>query len=198
MKRSRGRPRQFDEAQALDAAGSVFWTNGFSGTSLDDLADAMGMNRPSIYGAFGDKEALYRRALQQFGSNMEAAMRQTLQAKPDVRKALASFYREALSVYLSGPQPRGCLVMSTAVTACVNHPDVQADLLGVVKTIDKSLEARFQQAIDSGELGAEFDAPARAAVAQSVLHSLSLRARAGDTKSNLNRLIRSGVELVLS
>jgi AcrR family transcriptional regulator len=158
----------------------------------------MGMNRPSIYGAFGDKEALYRRALQQFGSNMEAAMRQTLQAKPDVRKALASFYREALSVYLSGPQPKGCLVMSTAVTACVNHPDVQADLLGVVKTIDKSLESRFQQAIDSGELGTEFDAPARAAVAQSVLHSLSLRARAGDTKSNLDRLIRSGVELVLS
>ena len=198
MKPSRGRPRQFDENTALEAAGNVFWTNGFSATSLDDLADAMGMNRPSIYGAFGDKEALYRRALQQFGSRMEAAMRRTLQAKSDVRNALMSFYREALAVYLSGPQAKGCLVMSTAVSVSVNHPEVQADLLEVIKTIDKSLEERFQQGINSGELAPEFDVSSRAAVAQSVLHSLSLRARAGDTKSNLNRLIRSGVELVLS
>ncbi len=198
MKRPRGRPRQFDEAAALEAAGGVFWENGFSGTSLDDLAAAMGMNRPSIYGAFGDKESLYRRALAQFGARMEAALQQTLHAKDDVRNALASFYREALNVYLSGPQPKGCLVMSTAVAACVSHPEIQTDLLGVIKNLDKNLQSRFQQGIDSGQLAADFDSTARAAIAQSILHSLSLRARAGDTKSNLNRLITSGVELVLS
>ncbi len=198
MKRSRGRPRQFDEAQALEAAGNVFWVNGFSATSLDDLAVAMGMNRPSIYGAFGDKEALYRRTLQQFGARMEAAMMDALDGQSDVRKALLSFYLAALGVYMSGPQAKGCLVMGTAVTASVSHPEIQADLLAVIKTIDKRLEKRFREGVSSGDLPCDFDAPSRALLAQSILHSLSLRARAGDTKSNLDKLIRSGVKLVLS
>jgi AcrR family transcriptional regulator len=81
MKRARGRPRQYDEESALQAAGQVFWTKGFSATSLDDLSVAMGMNRPSIYGAFGDKEALYRRALMQFCEGMEAAFERTMLAE---------------------------------------------------------------------------------------------------------------------
>ncbi len=198
MKRARGRPRQFDEVAAVEAAGNVFWINGFSATSLDDLAAAMGMNRPSIYGAFGDKEALYRRALAQFGSRMEAALRQSLYAKSDVRKALTNFFRQALAIYVSGPQPKGCLVMSTAVSAAVSHPEIQSDLFEVIETIDKGFEERFRQAVDAGELPPEFDTYARAAIAQSLLHSLSLRARAGQSKSKLNRLLRSGVELVFS
>ena len=78
MKRSRGRPRQYDEETALRAAADVFWTKGFSATSLDDLSSAMGMNRPSIYRAFGDKEAIYRRALMQFAQGMEAAFAHTM------------------------------------------------------------------------------------------------------------------------
>ncbi|MGI9326296.1 MAG: TetR/AcrR family transcriptional regulator [Pseudomonadales bacterium] len=198
VKRARGRPRQFDEVTAVEAAGNVFWANGFSATSLDDLAEAMGMNRPSIYGAFGDKEALYRRALAQFGSRMEGAMRQTLYANADVRKALMNFFRQALAIYVSGPQPKGCLVMSTAVSAAVSHPEIQFDLLAVIQTIDAKIEERFQQAVKSGELPPDFDTSARAAIAQSVLHSLSLRARAGERKAKLNRLLRSGVELVFS
>lgn len=198
MKRTRGRPRQFDEDAAVEAAGNVFWMNGFSATSLDDLADAMGMNRPSIYGAFGDKEALYRRALAQFGSRMEAAMQQTLFAIPDVRKALESFYRQALAIYVSGPQPKGCLVMSTAVSVAVSHPEIQSDLLGIIKIIDRSIEKRLRQAVKEGQLPPEFDTSARADIAQGILHSLSLRARAGDSKSALNSLLNSGVEVIVS
>ena len=198
MKRTRGRPRLFDEAEVVEAAGRVFWRKGFSATSLDDLAAAMDMNRPSIYGAFGDKEALYRRALSQFASRMEAAMQQTLFAKSDVRNALTAFLQQALSVYTSGAQPQGCLVMSTAVSAAVVHPDVQSDLLGVIQAIDRGMRARLEQAIADGQLPSHFDAPGRATVAQSLLHSLSLRARAGESKANLRRLIRSGVEAVLS
>ena len=198
MARGRGRPREFDEAKALAAASDVFWQNGFSATSLDDLAQAMGMNRPSIYGAFGDKESLYRRALEQFAQGMADGMRTTLFAKGDVRTSLKRFMREALNVYVSGPQPRGCLVMSTAVSAAVSHPEIQRDLLGVVRQIDAGLEDRFRMAIDAGELPTEFDVTARALVAQGLVHSLSLRARAGDSKANLNRLIQTGVDLVLA
>ncbi len=198
MKRTRGRPRQYDEDVALQAAGEVFWTKGFSATSLDDLTVAMGMNRPSIYRAFGDKEAVYRKALMQFCQGMEAAFERTMLAEDDIRKALASFYQDALAVYTSGEQPKGCLVMGTAVAAAVCHPEIQADLLNVIRDLDQKIAKRLEQARDAGQLEASFDATGRAAVAQSLLHSLSLRARAGETPKRLRRMIEAGVETVVS
>ena len=198
MKRTRGRPRQYDEDVALQAAGEVFWTKGFSATSLDDLTVAMGMNRPSIYRAFGDKEAVYRKALMQFCQGMEAAFERTMLAEDDIRKALASFYQDALEVYTSGDQPKGCLVMGTAVAAAVCHPEIQADLLNVIRDLDQKIAKRLEQARDAGQLEASFDATGRAAVAQSLLHSLSLRARAGETPKRLRRMIEAGVETVVS
>ena len=198
MKRTRGRPRQYDEDVALQAAGEVFWTKGFSATSLDDLTVAMGMNRPSIYRAFGDKEAVYRKALMQFCQGMEAAFERTMLAEDDIRKALASFYQDALAVYTSGDQPKGCLVMGTAVAAAVCHPEIQADLLNVIRDLDQKIAKRLEQARDAGQLEASFDATGRAAVAQSLLHSLSLRARAGETPKRLRRMIEAGVETVVS
>ncbi len=195
--RARGRPRQYDEELALGAAGQVFWTKGFSATSLDDLSAAMDMNRPSIYRAFGDKEAIYRKALTQFCRGMEAAFAATMLAEDDVRKALTRFYRAAVATYTAGDQPRGCMVMSTAVAAATSHPEVQADLLAIIRDLDKKMAARLQRAIADGQLPSSFDARGRAAIAQSLLHSLSLRARAGETQSRLRRLIRDGVEMVL-
>jgi AcrR family transcriptional regulator len=197
MKRARGRPRQYDEESALQAAGHVFWTKGFSATSLDDLSAAMGMNRPSIYRAFGDKEAVYRKALTQFCQGMEAAFERTMLAEDDIRKALTSFYLEATAVYTAGEQPKGCMVMSTAVAAAVCHPEIQADLLSVIQGLDRKIAMRFQQACEGGQLPSSFDCAGRAEIAQSLLHSLSLRARAGETPTKLRRMIRSGVEMIV-
>ena len=198
MKRARGRPRQYDEEIALQAAGQVFWTKGFSATSLDDLSAAMGMNRPSIYRAFGDKEAVYRRALMQFCDGMEAAFERTMLAEGDIRKALSSFYREALTLYTGGEQPRGCMVMSTAVAAAACHPAIRADLLNVIRGLDEKIAKRLQQASEAGQLGSSFDIAGRAAIAQSLLHSLSLRARAGESHRQLTRMINTGVEMIVS
>ena len=121
MKRTRGRPKQYDEDTALQAAGQVFWTKGFSATSLEDLSEAKVMNRPSIYRAFGDKEAIYRRALNQFCQALDAAFEQTMLQQDDIRKALTAFYSAALTVYMSGPEPRGCMVMTTAATAATDQ-----------------------------------------------------------------------------
>ena len=198
MARSRGRPREFDESLALEAAADVFWSNGYSGTSLDDLAAAMGMNRPSIYRAFGDKQSLYRRALARFCETMELAMQNTLFSETDIHKGLGRFLREALSVYVSGEQPRGCMVMSTAVAAAVSYPEIRENLLGILRMIDQKIEERMRQAVEAGELPAEFDVRSRAAIAQGLLHTLSLRARAGESKARLANLIKRGTELVLS
>lgn len=197
MARSRGRPRQFDEQQVVGAAAQVFWTKGFSATSLDDLAAAMGMNRPSIYRAFGDKEELYRLTLKQFSAGMEALAETTLFAERDIRQALEKFYQGAVQQYVAGAQPKGCLVMSTAVSAATSHPDIQADLYDVIGRIDQNIDRRLCQAVMDGKLPDDFATTERAQIAQSVLHSLSLRARAGASKAGLNRLLKSAVDVIL-
>ena len=197
MKQPRGRPRKFDEAVVLDAAANVFWEKGFSGTSLDDLAAAMGMNRPSIYGAFGDKEAIYRLTLERFCDVMRGAMAATLFAEPDIRKALVAFYQGALRVYLRGPKPLGCMVISTAACAAPTHPEVQSDLQTVLKLIDESFKSRFDAAVEQGQLPTDFDSTTRALIAQGVMHSLSVRARAGESRKRLKALVDSSVDLLL-
>lgn len=198
MKRTRGRPRKFDQSSALQAASDVFWTKGFNATSLDDLSAAMDMKRPSIYNAFGDKEAIYRKALAHFIQGMEAAFAQTMLAEDDIRKALTSFYSGALGIYTSGEQPKGCMVMSTAVAAATCHPEIQADLLNIISELDNKMAMRLEQARDAGQLDSSYDVAGRAAIAQSLLHSLSLRARAGEAQIQLRRIIKSGVEMIVS
>ncbi len=198
MKRARGRPKQYNEDEAIQAAGQVFWSKGFSATSLDDLSAAMEMNRPSIYRAFGGKESIYRKALLQFRQGMEAAFTRTMLSEPDVGKALTTFYGEALTIYTTGTQPKGCMVMSTAATAATNHAEIQADLLSIIRDLDKKIADRFEQALKAGQLSATFDISGRAALAQSLLHSLSLRARAGEQQNQLKQLIKSGVATIIS
>jgi AcrR family transcriptional regulator len=119
-------------------------------------------------------------------------------AEDDIREALASFYRDALATYISGEQPRGCMVMSTAVAAAACHPEIQADLLSVIRGLDQKIARRLEQAREAGQVGPSFDVTGRAAVAQALLHSLSLRARAGETPGRLRRMIRSGVETIVA
>lgn len=196
MKKARGRPRQYDEDKVLQAAEQVFWQKGYSATSLDDLAGAMGMNRPSIYRAFGDKEAIYRKVLMLFCQKMESVYGQTMLDSGDIRQRLKRFYSGALRVYTADAQAKGCLVMSTAVAAAYCHPDIQSDLFNIIRDLDNKLSEQFQQAITSGEVSSSASGESRGAMAQSLLHSLSLRARAGESPRRLTQLIDSGVEMI--
>jgi len=196
MKRSRGRPRKYDEEQVLNAAEQVFWLKGYSDTSLDDLSEAMDMNRPSIYRAFGDKEALYRRVLNNFSQKMESGYALTMLDDSDIRLKLTRFYCAALEVYLSGEKPKGCMVMSTAIAAATCHPAIQADLLNTIDGLDNKFTQQFEQAITAGEIPDSIDAGARASIAQSLLHSLSLRARAGEPQEQLIQFIDNGVAVI--
>jgi AcrR family transcriptional regulator len=198
IKRPRGRPRQFDQNLVLDAATGVFWRKGLSATTVDDLTIAMGMNKPSFYRAFGDKEAIYRMTLDRFCGQMEQAMNATLFTENDLTKAMKAFYTAAVGVYTSGEQPLGCLMVSTAVCSAPTHPDVQTDLLNVLKVIDASFERRMENARSAGQLPKSFDCKNRARFGQALLHSLSVRARAGERQQELMGLIDAGVDLLLS
>src|ERR1700677_5085431 len=111
--RGRGRPRAFEAETALAQAMDVFWSDGFAATSLDDISAATGLNRPSLYGAFGDKRALYLHAYGQYRKRMNESFAPLFAAREPLRVKLRRILAAALDLYLSGPEgPRGCFTRS--------------------------------------------------------------------------------------
>lgn len=196
--KGRGRPRAYDPQTALQQALGVFWSTGYSGASLDSIATAAGMNRPSLYAAFGDKHALYIKALEQYWEFAAAAMHEALTdttlALPD---ALMRFYEGQLSIYFSGDgQPRGCFAIGTATTEAAEDAEIREVLSDRLSRLDADLETRLRTAIDAGELKSDADAAALAVLASSLLHSISIRARAGKSREQLTELARNAVRVI--
>jgi len=171
----------------------IFHARGYAAASLEDLATAMGLNRPSIYNAFGNKESLYRQALAHFIDQIRSASRRALFTCPELSRALERFYSNALEVYFGGDPPLGCFVFCTAPAEAVTHADIGDDMRKALGEIDRVLELRFRQAQRDGEFPAGADCGGAAKLAQAVLHSLALRARAGESRRSLNRLVRTAV-----
>ena len=194
----RGRPRSYDRESVLQKATELFWTQGYSATSLDDLSSAMGMSRPSLYNAFGDKEGVYRAALEQFGGLMREGTEQTLSQAPTMRAALDSFYRSALDVYFSTDPPPGCFLMSTAPAVALTHSKVREDFGAVIDEIDRMLAKRFRMAKRQGELSSHLKPLAAARMAHAVLQSLALRARAGESRASLLKMARDATDQILA
>ncbi|WP_347927113.1 TetR/AcrR family transcriptional regulator [Pseudomonas helvetica] len=196
--KGRGRPRAYDPQTALQQALGVFWSTGYSGASLDSIATAAGMNRPSLYAAFGDKHALYIKALEQYWEFAAAAMHEALTDNAlTLEQALMRFYEGQLSIYFSGEgQPRGCFAIGTATTEAVEDAEIRDVLSDRLSRLDAELETRLRAAIDSGELKSDADPAALAVLASSLLHSISIRARAGKSREELTELARNAVSVI--
>ena len=197
-RRPRGRPRSFDTAATLALATQTFWERGYAGTSLEDLSGATGLNRPSLYGAFGDKHALYLQALQAYTAQADAAIAAAFEGQT-LRAGLQRVYALALRLYLPQDGPaRGCLLIGTAATEAPHDEAIREQLAASLRGFTAAIEARMARAVEEGELPAGIDTAMRAELAAAVLHSMALRARAGDSRQALEALATAGVGLVLS
>ncbi len=195
-KRPRGRPRGFDAQQALERMLTTFWDRGYAATSLDQLALAAGLNRPSLYAAFGDKKAMYRAALDAFAERTRSEVSAALQG-PSLVTALRRFYRGAINIYLSGNEgPRGCLYVCTAAVEAVQHVEIRGDLLEILRVIDAALAARIAAAQAAGEIARDRNAGELGMLAAAILHSIAIRARAGAGRRQLEGMARLVVDLI--
>ncbi|MGE5146618.1 MAG: TetR/AcrR family transcriptional regulator [Candidatus Eiseniibacteriota bacterium] len=193
----RGRPRAYDPAAALEKATLTFWDAGFAATSLDELSAATSMNRPSLYGAFGDKQALYLKALDGYRARARAGMEEALDPRLPLADGLRRVYRAALGMYLPpGKPPRGCFMIGTAVTEAVQDDAVRVSLADGLHEIDRRFEARFLEAREQGELPADADPVALARLASGVLYFLAVRSRAGEPRAALDATAEAGVALL--
>jgi AcrR family transcriptional regulator len=190
----RGRPRGFDPDQALDRARDAFWDTGFAATSLDALAAATGLNRPSLYLAFGDKRALFRRTLDRYGAATLQSLAEALLPEQSARDGVAEMYRRAIATYLAGPTgPRGCLLISAAVPEAAEDAALRGWLREMLDAIDAAFAARLRQARDDGEMAPGSDPVALGRLAASVMFALSVRARAGAPRAELDSLAAAGL-----
>ena len=192
----RGRPRAYDPDKALGEAMGLFWEHGYSATSLDALSAATGMNRPSLYAAFGDKKALYLKALASYHERALAGIDRAFSA-PALRDALDRFFALALKLHLSGEEAqRGCLLIGTAAVESVHDAEIRAMLAQSVADYDARIEARLRLAREQGELSEKADPAGLARLVAAALYSSAVRARAGDSRESLEATDRLVVDLV--
>jgi AcrR family transcriptional regulator len=177
----------------LDALSDAFWTKGYSGASLDDLAAAAGVTRPTLYAAFGDKQAMYLAVIARVERVMARQLAAALTLDRSLVEGLIAFYDFAMGLHLAGPMQRGCLAICTAPVEAVTSPEVRAALRRVIVLSDVAFEARMAAAQAKGELPTQADVRALAALASGLLHTLAIRARAGGPADELRALMRAGV-----
>jgi len=177
--RRRGRPRAYQPDVALGKALDLFRKDGFAATSLDDLSAATGMNRPSLYSAFGDKRELYIKSYQRYRNDARASLIDIFRSEQPIRERLKRIYAIALDIYLSGDAgPRGCFTVMTAASEAVFDPDIRAMVLEGFVELDKAFMACFRLGKENGELPESADPVVLAHLASATIHTIAIRARA--------------------
>lgn len=192
QKNQGGRPRKFDEGEALGRMRRQLWTTGLSGTSIEGIARSAGLNRPSLAAAFGDKDAIYAKAAAQYGRMMDHRMREAM-ADEDLATALMNAFATAIDIYTENG-PNGCFITSTAPAETLTNSLVRDILDRTLHDID----ALFLERLEKEKGRGPADLPLLAAQLGATLHSLSLRARAGWTRDKLHSLAAGTIRTVLA
>jgi AcrR family transcriptional regulator len=182
--RPQGRPPKFDRDTTAAQLQHVFWRRGYAGVSLDDLARATGLHKPSLYGAFGDKRQMYLGALHAYleanAERFRAAM-----AVPGLRESLSDFYAGSIAVFARHADAPGCFLLATAAPMAAEDSEVGEIFANAIHGIDRLIERRLARAIAEGDLADTTDLRLATDLVVGTHFSLSARARAGAETATL-------------
>jgi AcrR family transcriptional regulator len=184
-----GRPREFDPDEALDRALEVFWLRGYEGTSIPDLTEAMGINRPSLYATFGNKESLFRKALDRYAAGPAAYSRQALEA-PTARAVAEQLMAGTVEVLSDPRNPKGCLLVQGALACSEEAERVRRELIHRRAAGEDALRKRLERAITEGDLPADCDAADLARYVITVMQGMGVQAAGGATREQLQRVVQ--------
>ena len=193
--RKRGRPRAYDPDEVLEKALEVFWMKGFAATSLDDLVEATGVNRPSLYAGFGDKEALYLKAMERYHRQIAEQLDQVLTCQGctgGIRGIVRRYFDVMIRAYTGEAEhPLGCAFMCTALTDAPQHESILEMLQGTIEGFDRRFESFFSTAKAMGFLSAEADPKLLTQFICGMTSNLLVRARAGAGRPELEAIVDS-------
>jgi AcrR family transcriptional regulator len=185
-----GRPRAFDAEKALDRAMQVFWRKGYLGASLSDLTDAMGINRPSLYAAFGNKKSLFRKALDLYAKGPSSYLGEALQ-EPTARAVIERLLRGVVDLLTDPRTPPTCLWVHGALSCgddSMREEFAAQRAAGLAK-----LRTRFKRAVVDGDLPPDSDVDTLAHYVQTVNFGLTVQASTGATRKELLRIVETAL-----
>lgn len=183
-----GRHREYDEEKVLDAALCVFWRKGYEGTSYADLTAAAGVERPALYSAFGNKEALFRRVLERYYARYMTHIPEAL-ALPTSREVAAHMLYHSVEVNTRFPDRTGCLGVNGALAGSDESEPVRQALVEFRALGEQQLRARFERAQAEGDLPADAKPGALAAFVMALLHGMAVQAKAGFSREMLDAVV---------
>lgn len=188
----RGRPREFDIDQALNRAMEVFWRKGYEGASLPDLTKAMGINRPSMYAAFGNKEALFRLALDRYAQGPARYVSDALKA-PTARQAVERLFFGVIDLVTHPRHPRGCLMVQGALCCGETAECIRNELTTRREARVAQFRRRFQRARRGGDLPRSADPATLSRFVATIVHGIAVQAASGASRTELRRVAQTAL-----
>lgn len=184
IKKIRGRPRVFDVDEALEKALQIFWKRGYEGASLAELTEALGVNKPSLYAAFGNKEELFMKALSKYIEGPVSFVRQVIN-EPTARAVAQRFLYEAAEFLTQAAHPKGCMIVQGALSGGESAEMVKSVLIQYRSAYENLLTQRFEQAKAEGDLPSDADPRALAKFLATLHQGMSVQATSGADKDAL-------------
>jgi AcrR family transcriptional regulator len=189
----RGRPRSFDRAAALHRAMEVFWARGYDGASMTDLTAAMGINSPSLYAAFGCKEALFREALELYEAGEGGSASRSLEEAPTARAGIEAMLRENAAAYTASDRPPGCMIVLASVVGIPASPEIRDHLQAAGRRSVAQIKSRLDRGMAEGDVPKGADTGTIAAYFATVLNGLTIQARNGADCPALQAVVDSAL-----
>lgn len=184
----RGRPLAFNQDEALDKALNVFWARGYEGASMAELTEALGINKPSIYAAFGNKEELFRKALTRYTTGPAAFVGEAMK-EPSARLVVEKFLMRAVEFFCDKSTPNGCMIVQGALTCGQSSSAIQQELIAYRSRIETMLTKRFELAKTQDDLPPSLNTKQLAKYIATIHQGMSVQATSGATREELAAIV---------
>ncbi len=193
LKKPRGRPANFDHEEALEKALQVFWSRGYEGTSMSELTEALAINKPSIYAAFGNKETLFRKALARYATGPAAFVGEAMN-EPTAHQVVEKFLTQAVDFFSDKSTPNGCMIVQGALTCGQGSSKIQQELVAYRSSIETTLTKRFELAKTQGDLAANANTKQLAKYIATIHQGMSVQATSGATREELLAIVEMALK----
>ncbi len=190
-KKSRGRPKQFDRDRALESALDLFWRHGYEATSLADLVEVTGAKAPTLYAEFGNKEGMFRAAVERYLQKYTVCANQMLEQDLPVAEIVEAYVRSSAEVFTDPDTPSGCFMVCASAALSSASDDVGQMLRRKHHAQEAALKACFDRKVQQGELLAKTDTALLAKYVICTIEGMSVQAREGASRSDLLRLLEA-------
>lgn len=193
ISKKRGRPPAFNHEEALEKAMETFWRFGYEGTSMAALIEAMDMNKPSIYAAFGNKETLFNKALDKYVAGPSAFVSEAM-AEPTSYQVVKMFLTKAVELLTEYSNPRGCMIVQGALSCGPEAEMIQKKLISYRVSLEENFKKRFELSKASGDLPEDTNSSALAKYVTTIHQGISVQASSGATKDELMGVVDIAME----